>query len=415
MKKEQKISKKELFGELAEGCGELLFELIFMVIGCAVLIILGIDPEVVGDDGAILIGIAAITVAVVTVCALVKLIRRRLGYSESEPSRKKVMVRSRASRANAEEVVDEGVKKIIFDTDIGGDCDDAGALAIIHRAEERGLARLLALTVSTRDPWAPACADAINRYYGHTVPIGLCETAPKGDPTMAEFEERYGRHIAETFPHGYFPKTDVIPESAVRLMRKTLAENRGGKITMVVVGSCVNLAALLESGADDVSSLGGTELVNGQVDKVVLMGGCFADDGEVMSEYNIKTDIRGAKVVFEKCPVPIAVSHFDVGLRVMSGSRLMEEELKTGNPAAEAYRFHVGGKRHSWDPIAAFYAIYGTCGAFSDERSGRVTVDDEGVTRLAEVKGDHFLIDCHNSDICEAEFLLDRAMCGEIE
>jgi inosine-uridine nucleoside N-ribohydrolase len=168
---------------------------------------------------------------------------------------------------------------------------------------------------------------------------------------------------------------------------------------------------LLESGADDVSSLGGTELVNGQVDKVVLMGGCFADDGEVMSEYNIKTDIRGAKVVFEKCPVPIAVSHFDVGLRVMSGSRLMEEELKTGNPAAEAYRFHVGGKRHSWDPIAAFYAIYGCDGVFTDVRRGRVSVDDCGVTSIETGEGIHILIDCPD---CEAaEKRLDEAMCKQ--
>jgi hypothetical protein len=27
------------------------------------------------------------------------------------------------------------MEKIIFDTDIGGDCDDAGALAVIHDAE----------------------------------------------------------------------------------------------------------------------------------------------------------------------------------------------------------------------------------------------------------------------------------------
>jgi inosine-uridine nucleoside N-ribohydrolase len=196
-------------------------------------------------------------------------------------------------------------------------------------------------------------------------------------------------------------------------MPKTLAENKGGKITLVVVGSCINLAALLESGADDISELCDLELVNGQVDKVVLMGGCFADAGEIMAEYNIKTDIRSAKAVFEKCPVPIAVSHFDVGLRVMSGSRLMEEELKTGNPAAEAYRFHVGGKRHSWDPIAAFYAIYGCLGVFSDSRRGKITVDDDGVTRLCEGEGAHILIDCDNIE--RAEIMLGKAMLGEID
>lgn len=36
------------------------------------------------------------------------------------------------------------MKKIIFDTDIGGDCDDAGALALLHECERAGRAELIA-------------------------------------------------------------------------------------------------------------------------------------------------------------------------------------------------------------------------------------------------------------------------------
>ncbi len=319
------------------------------------------------------------------------------------------------------------MKKIIFDTDIGGDCDDAGALAIIHSAVNNRRAELLAVTVSTRDPWASACADAINRYYGNIVPMGLCERAPLGDPTMAEFLERYGKHIAENYENEYLPRPTECsmcggvkqPERAVSLMRRTLAENKGGRITLVVVGSCLNLASLIESKGDEYSPLCGVELMRAQVEDVVLMGGLFAENAT--AEYNIKTDIPSAQTVFEKCPVPIFISHFDVGLRVMSGGLMLEKvysEAAEGemlkNPAAESYRFHVGGKRHSWDPIAAFYAIYGTCGVFSDARRGRVTVDGEGITRFEAGEGNHVLIDCHDSDIAEAEILLDKAMCGAI-
>ena len=85
------------------------------------------------------------------------------------------------------------------------------------------------------------------------------------------------------------------------------------------------------------------------------------------------------------------------------------------NPAAEAYRFHVGGKRHSWDPIAAFYAIYGSFGVFSDKRRGKVTVLDDGVTVFKEGDGMHTLIDCDDRDVSAAEALLDAAMSGEIK
>ena len=311
------------------------------------------------------------------------------------------------------------IKKIIFDTDIGGDCDDAGALAIIHEAVNRKYARLLAVTVSTRDPWACGCADAINRYYGNNVPVGLCARAPLGDPTVAEFLERYGKHIAENYENNYLQRPAECslgggfecPERAVPLMRRLLAAEKGEKITLVVVGSCLNLADLLNSEGDGHSPLSGLELVEAKVDKVVLMGGLFAENAT--PEYNIKTDVPSAEAVFEKCPVPIFISHFDVGLRVMSGGRLLMEAPE--NPAAEAYRFHVGGKRHSWDPIAAFYAIYGSFGVFSDKRRGKVTVLDDGVTVFKEGDGMHTLIDCDDRDVSAAEVLLDAAMSGEIK
>lgn len=43
--------------------------------------------------------------------------------------------------------------KILFDTDIGCDCDDAGALALLHRLCDRGEAELLAVTHCYATPW----------------------------------------------------------------------------------------------------------------------------------------------------------------------------------------------------------------------------------------------------------------------
>lgn len=233
---------------------------------------------------------------------------------------------------------------------------------------------------------------------------------------MSEFLERYGKHIAENYENEYLPRPTECsmcggmkyPESAVRLIRRVLTENKGEKITFAVVGSGLNLATLIGSAGDDISPLTGLDLIGTQVDKVVLMGGNF--DCET-AEYNIKTDIPSAKTVFEKCPVPIYISHFEVGLRLMSGGRLIEEAPE--NPAAESYRFHVGGKRHSWDPIAAFYAVYGCASVFSDCRVGHVTVDDLGVTHFTENEsGAHRLIDCE--DLVAAETVLDAAMCGSL-
>ena len=153
------------------------------------------------------------------------------------------------------------MNKIIFDTDIGGDCDDAGALAILHEAQNAGKAELLAVTLSTSSPYAAGCADAINRYYGHIVPIGQTETKAPGEDENF-YENSYGKAISEAFENGY-PKEEK-PQSAVRLLRRLLAENTGEKITIVAVGNFENLAALLTSGADDISPLTGKELMLSQ-------------------------------------------------------------------------------------------------------------------------------------------------------
>lgn len=399
--------KNKVISALAEGLGELFGETLIILIGCAIgvgfLALLGINYDDLDSETLWFIGFGVVVVVVLIICFAVSFFGRKRG---GENPNKRIIIRTRKNTNADSNEYDKNLKKVIFDTDIGGDCDDAGALAIIHRAEQRGYVKLLAVTVSTGDPWAPACADAINRYYGHSVPVGVCAKAPPGDPTMQEFEERYGKHIAETFPNRYVPRHDDAPEDAVSLMRRCLATNTGEKITLVVVGSCLNLAGLIDSDGDEASPLSGRELMEAQVDKVVLMGGLFSDTPT--PEYNIKTDIPSAKTVFEKCPVPIFISHFDVGLRVMSGGKMVDEELKLGNPAAESYRFHVGRKRHSWDPIAAFYAIYGCDGVFTDERRGSVTVDGNGITRFCGGEGTHTLIDC--PDVAAAEERLDLAM-----
>ena len=63
--------------------------------------------------------------------------------------------------------------KVIFDTDIGNDCDDAGALALLHRLCDKGEAELLAATHCFSSSSVAGCIDAINRFYGRDVPIGI--------------------------------------------------------------------------------------------------------------------------------------------------------------------------------------------------------------------------------------------------
>src|SRR5688500_3048262 len=68
--------------------------------------------------------------------------------------------------ARAAEPAPRGPVKVIFDTDMDSDCDDVGALGMLHALADLGECEILATVVSSRSDGAAACVDAINTVYG---------------------------------------------------------------------------------------------------------------------------------------------------------------------------------------------------------------------------------------------------------
>jgi len=119
--------------------------------------------------------------------------------------------------------------KIIFDTDIGGDCDDAGALAMLHRLCDLGEAELLAVTACYASPYVAGCIDAINRYYNREVPVGINYSAKNEDGGV------YAGSLCKEFPSRYPQETYGIPNAApdtLHVLRKTLAHADDHSITL---------------------------------------------------------------------------------------------------------------------------------------------------------------------------------------
>ena len=88
---------------------------------------------------------------------------------------------------------------LIIDTDLGCDCDDAGALAVAHALEGEGLCRIVAMTHCTSRFDGYAAMDAINRYYGRgDIPIGTYK-----EPGFLDSPEMgpCSRAVADRFDH----------------------------------------------------------------------------------------------------------------------------------------------------------------------------------------------------------------------
>ena len=281
-------------------------------------------------------------------------------------------------------------KKIIFDTDIGWDCDDAGALALIHSLCNKGEAQLLAVTATYYHKYVAGCIDAINRYYGRIVPVGV--NYSRVDTFVeAEHPENtyvgYAKPICIEFPNSY---KDGGAEDSIRLMRKTLANQEDNSVTIVATGTQTCLAQLLKSDADDISELSGAELIKKKVERTVVMGGRFKDTwpmpifergvGELLAEYNITGDIPSAKFVCDNWPGELVFSSYEIGNYCIT-LKIVKYDEKAPNPVAYAYKlFGFSKGRESWDLTAALYGIRPDYGYYNLHEFGKLSVSDEGIT-----------------------------------
>ncbi|RYD79618.1 MAG: nucleoside hydrolase, partial [Verrucomicrobiaceae bacterium] len=143
----------------------------------------------------------------------------------------------------------EGKERVIFDTDVGGDVDDAGALAVLHALADHGDIDILAIGVVIGHKAGVPFVDAVNTWYGRPdLPVG----AIKGKAPYNRDE--YMVPVVAEYPH------DLTQETApdvVKLYRKVLAAEPDHSVTMIAVGPATNIRDLLKSEPDEHSALSG--------------------------------------------------------------------------------------------------------------------------------------------------------------
>ncbi len=295
----------------------------------------------------------------------------------------------------SDKITNKSPVNIILDTDIGPDCDDAGALAILHCLRLQNEVNILAVMHCTSSPWGAGCVDAINTYYGcGNIPVGSLNR--KGFLDDDENFHKYDRYIALNYPNKYKDQNasdSVRAEDAVRLYRKLLSKNADKDITIVAIGPLKNINDLLISGSDDISDMPGIELVRNKVVQLIIMGGCFLEDnndpGFIEAEWNIQMDIASAVTVADLWPTPIDFCGFEIGFKIITGSILLK--ASSNDPVKKAYELHTPGmKRPSWDPATVLYSVRGSGYRWDTSCFGQVTIDETGKTKWeANAYGNH--------------------------
>src|SRR5580692_497653 len=263
---------------------------------------------------------------------------------------------------------------VVFDTDMGPDYDDVGAIALLHALADSGKATILATMASNKYEGVAAVLNVFNTYFRRPgIPIGV----PKGNVVSQRDGQHWTDSILAHYPHVVIRNDQA--EDAVTLYRKVLSQQPDHSVVIITVGFLTNLAGLLQTGPDGYSSLNGVELVRTKVRQLVSMAGKFPEGWE----FNVMKDAAASQAVFGGWPTPILLSGFEIGVRIKCGLPLVADPTILHDPVQDVFRISIplaaedSAGRSSWDETAVLVGVCGYAPYYTVKR-GRMIVKADG-------------------------------------
>jgi purine nucleosidase len=254
-------------------------------------------------------------------------------------------------------------EKIIIDTDIGDDVDDAFALALALKSPE---VEILGITTSFGD--TETRAKLVDRMLGEVgrtdIPVA---TGAASHVNNSFTQRRYAE--GGRFARGSHPE-------AVNFILEQIRKNPG-EITLVAIGPLVNVGGLIDKDAGTFRKLKRVVMMGGSVERGY--GDPYGAPTAAQPEWNIKNDIASAQKLFAS-GVPIYVMPLD-------STQLKLDEVKReflfrqGTPVTDALTllYHQWGQETPtlFDPMAVAFAVDGR---LCPVEAMRIRVDEKGMT-----------------------------------
>lgn len=234
-------------------------------------------------------------------------------------------------------------ERVIFDTDIGGDVDDAGALA------DKGEIEILAMGVVIGHKAAVPYVHAVNTWHGRSfLPIGtIKDKAPYA-------RDEYMEPVVAAYP---YTLTSEAALDVVKLYRQVLARQPDKSVTLIAVGPATNIYRLLMSKADEYSPLTGVELMRRKIKLYAAGGNGGGGLPKGRCGFNYYMDLAAARGEQELLP-----SAFPTVYASSSGLKLeVGAVLRQARPdhiihcSYEAYYKGEAQNRFSWDQLRVLY------------------------------------------------------------
>ncbi|AHF15436.1 nucleoside hydrolase [Niabella soli] len=270
--------------------------------------------------------------------------------------------------------------RLIFDTDMGPDYDDVGAIALLHSYADSGYVNILATIASTKYEGVAGVLNVLNTYFGRPgIPLGV----PKGWAYPGKDAQHWTDSLLANYPHKIKKNSEAA--DAVQVYRQLLAKQPDKSVTLVTVGFFTNINNLYQSGPDRYSPLTGAELINRKVKQMVSMAGRYPHG----KEFNVYKDSTAAYALLPKLKIPLIFTGWEIGAKIKTGIRLINNPAIKNSPVKDVFRIAIPQApedkegRMSWDQTAVLIAVKGIHPYF-DAKRGTITVERNGANGWIE-------------------------------
>ncbi|MEO5592066.1 MAG: nucleoside hydrolase [Chitinophagaceae bacterium] len=249
---------------------------------------------------------------------------------------------------------------IIFDTDMGPDYDDIGAITLLHAMADSGECNILATIASNQHQYIAAVLNVMNTYFKRPdIPVGVVG----GNAVNITSFQKWDSLLVADYPHTI--QSNNQAEDALTLYRKILAAAPDKSITIVTVGFLTNMANLLQSGPDKFSPKNGRDLIKQKVKLLVSMAGRFDNEMGKFKEFNVVKDAASSVTAFTDWPAPVILSGFEIGVKIFTGLPIVNNASIQHSPVKDVFARSIPldkndkNGRMSWDETAVLVAVRG--------------------------------------------------------
>ena len=287
-------------------------------------------------------------------------------------------------------------QKVILDTDIGDDIDDAYALGLVLTSPEL---KLLGVTTA----WGNTGLRA------QLVEGLLCEAGQQNIPVFAGVQTNVHNVFTQASWASRFPRPPETNTDTIAWMARTIRANPG-QIILIEIAPLSNVGALIDRDPAAFRML----------KRVVMMGGSihrgygdlgYAPDRGPSAEYNIAMDVTSAKKLFAS-GVPITMAPLDstqLKLDEVMRSILFRQSTPLTD-SLEVLTQEWGGGRSATPTLFDVMAVEATIdGDLCPSRPMHINVDDRGYTR-SEAGAPNADVCLHSASDRFFQFLLPRLM-----